>query len=107
MPVVTGASSSRHQKIPASYLLQWTAIKDALRRGDHVYNFWGIAPRIAGPDGELSIANPGHPFAGVTLFKTGFGGESLTLHPCIDIPLKRSYYLTRGFEYVRKWRRGF
>ncbi|NOS67073.1 MAG: peptidoglycan bridge formation glycyltransferase FemA/FemB family protein [Candidatus Peribacteraceae bacterium] len=84
-------------KIPASYLLQWTAIRDALRRGDHLYNFWGIAPE----------GNPKHPFAGVTLFKTGFGGKLLELTHCRDIPLSSKYYLTRGFEAVRKWRRGF
>ena len=31
-----GASSSAHYKIPASYLLQWTAIQDALARQDFI-----------------------------------------------------------------------
>ncbi|MDD5623116.1 MAG: peptidoglycan bridge formation glycyltransferase FemA/FemB family protein [Candidatus Peribacteraceae bacterium] len=92
-----GASASKFAKIPASYLLQWTAIRDALRRGDHVYNFWGIAP-----EGVRQ-----HPFAGVTLFKTGFGGTLLELQHCIDLPLSKRYYLTRAFELLRKWRRGF
>lgn len=92
-----GASSHEHRKIPASYLLQWRAIQDAMKRGDHVYNFWGISPEGATK----------HPFAGVRLFKTGFGGELLNLSPCVDIPLSSSYKLTRAFEIVRKWRRGF
>lgn len=91
-------------KIPASTLLQWTAIKDALRRGDHVYNFWGIAP----VDPETSLpATRQHPFAGVTLFKTGFGGNLLELAHCVDIPISGMYYVTRAFELARKWKRGF
>ena len=93
-------------KIPASYLLQWTAIQDAMKRGDHVYNFWGIAPRRM-ENGEWKIENAKHPFAGVTLFKTGFGGNLLELIHCIDLPLSARYYITRGFEMLRKWRRGF
>jgi len=94
-----GASTHKYPKIPASYLLQWTAIRDALTRGDHLYNFWGIAPRALQPKK--------HPFAGVTTFKIGFGGYPLELMHCVDIPLKNSYYLTRGFETLRKWKRGF
>ena len=93
-------------KIPASYLLQWTAIRDALRRGDHVYNFWGIAPGKM-ENGKWKMENERHPFAGVTLFKTGFGGNLLELTRCVDIPLSPKYYVTRSFEMIRKWRRGF
>ncbi|MBU0767003.1 peptidoglycan bridge formation glycyltransferase FemA/FemB family protein [Patescibacteria group bacterium] len=92
-----GASTHKYPKIPASYLLQWTAIKDAMKRGDHMYNFWGIAPEGAKK----------HPFHGVTLFKTGFGGEVMELQHCSDLPLRPAYYATRAFETWRKWRRGF
>ena len=34
-----GASTQRFSKVPASYLLQWTAIQDAMKRGDRLYNF--------------------------------------------------------------------
>ncbi len=102
-----GASDSAHAKVPASYLVQWTAIRDALKRGDRVYNFWGIAPMATGPDGERAIADKKHPFAGVTLFKTGFGGELLDLRHCTDLPLGSGYILTRWFEILRKWKRGF
>ena len=102
-----GASTHKHAKIPASYLLQWTAIHDALKRGDSIYNFWGIAPRKMNAAGEEVIINPQHPFAGVTTFKTGFGGKPLPLMHCFDIPLSKTYYLTRAFELMRKWKRGF
>lgn len=108
---VGGETSYHHgasamSKIPASYLLQWTAIKDALRRGDHLYNFWGIAPGMM-EDGRWKMEDRRHPFAGVSLFKTGFGGHLLELTHCVDIPLSPKYYLTRTFETIRKWRRGF
>lgn len=98
-----GASTQKFRNVPASYLLQWTAIKDALQRGDEIYNFWGIAPIPT----EASKAPKNHPFAGVTLFKTGFGGKLLTLVHCRDLPLSALYKLTRSFEIVRKWKRGF
>lgn len=92
-----GASTHKFNKIPASYLLQWTAICDALKRRDNLYSFWGIAPE--------GIKK--HPFAGVTTFKRGFGGELLELTHCMDIPINYRYYFTYGFETIRKWRRGF
>lgn len=102
-----GASSSAHAKIPSSYLLQWTAMRDALTRGDSIYNFWGIAPTKHDADGTRRVENAKHPFAGVTLFKTGFGGKLLPLVHCRDYPLSPLYELTRAFEILRKWRRGF
>ncbi len=109
-----GASSSAHHKIPASYLLQWRAICDAKRRGDRVYNFWGIAPQseqrpFEGADRShegLRLPKQ-HPFSGVTLFKTGFGGEVMNLAHCMDVPLSPRYHVTRAIEIFRKWRRGF
>src|SRR3989338_3182499 len=110
-----GASSDRFSKVPASYLLQWAAISDSIRRGDDIYNFWGIAPPSSPapdtPPSPLGKKGPGdrgkHPFAGVTLFKTGFGGELLNLTHCFDIPLTKKYWLTYWFEKIRKWRRVF
>jgi len=92
-----GASTQKYPKCYASYLLQWTAIKDAITRGDTIYNFWGIAPEGEGK----------HPFAGVTTFKRGFGGQLLELVHCVDLPLSSRYWVTYGIEKFRKWRRGF
>lgn len=102
-----GASTHRLSKVPSSYLLQWTAIRDAIRRGDRVYNFWGIAPVTLDVDGTPTVTDHDHPFSGVTLFKTGFGGSLLPLTHCMDFPLSARYHLTRAFELLRKWRRGF
>ncbi|HLD64170.1 MAG TPA: peptidoglycan bridge formation glycyltransferase FemA/FemB family protein [Candidatus Peribacteraceae bacterium] len=101
--------ASLESKIPASYLLQWTAINDAIKRDDHTYSFWGIAPVELNEEGKWRITHHGknHPFAGVTLFKTGFGGSLLNLMHCRDIPLSPTYNLTRAIELMRKWKRGF
>lgn len=92
-----GASTLKHAKIPSSYLLQWTAIQDAIARKDRVYNFWGVSP-----EGQKK-----HPFAGVRTFKTGFGGELLPIAHCMDVSVHPLYHATRAFETLRKWRRGF
>jgi len=60
-----GASDLKFD-VPISYPVQWEAIKEAKERGCETYNFWGVAPEDASDD---------HPWAGLTLFKTGFGGE--------------------------------
>lgn len=102
-----GASDSAHHKIPASYLLQWTAIQDALKRGDQIYNFWGVAPLRQEDSGQWTVDSTNHPFKGVTTFKTGFSGKVLNLTHCVDIPVAPSYWLTNLFERLRKWKRGF
>jgi lipid II:glycine glycyltransferase (peptidoglycan interpeptide bridge formation enzyme) len=95
-----GASSSlpEHRKIPASYLLQWEAIKEAKKRDCTSYNFWGIAP---------DTASSKHPFYGITHFKTGFGGRRIDLMPCQDLKINAKYYVNWGIEKFRKWKRGF
>ena len=85
-------SADQFRDIPASYALQWAVIKEARRRGFKRYNFWGIA----------SGNNPHHRFAGVTLFKTGFGGRSINYLPAHDLPLHWTYWLTYIFETIRR-----
>jgi lipid II:glycine glycyltransferase (peptidoglycan interpeptide bridge formation enzyme) len=60
-----GASSNSKRNLMATYLLQWTAIKDAKAFGCKRYDLFGIPP---GDD-------PSHPMAGLYRFKTGFGGS--------------------------------
>lgn len=87
------ASKSAYSKIPASYLIQWEAIKEARKRGCSVYDFWGISPENAGSR---------HRFAGVTLFKKGFGGYPISYLPAHDLPLKLTYWPIYLFESVRR-----
>lgn len=102
-----GASTAKYPKCFASYALQWKAIRDAISRGDNIYNFWGIAPGRRVENGKWKVESAKHPFAGVTTFKTGFGGQVLELVHCMDLPITSKYYLTWGFEVFRKWKRGF
>ena len=67
-------------------------IKEAKKRNLKHYNFWGIAPND----------NPRHRFAGVTLFKTGFGGKRIDWLHARDLQISPFYYLTYFFETVRK-----
>lgn len=88
---------TEHAKIPIGYVLVWEAIKEAKKRGCTGFNFWGIAP-----EGKSN-----HPWAGLTLFKQGFGGERLDLMHAQDLPLSPFYWLTYLFETLRRVKRGF
>lgn len=98
-----GASSLKYPKIPVSYLLQWEAIREAKRRGCKKYNFWGIAPLTS----DFKLQKPNHPWAGLTLFKIGFGGYEKDYVNTQDLPISFKYWLTYIFETVRKQKRGF
>jgi len=89
--------ASLPSKIPASYLVQWEAIREAKKRGFQVYNLWGIAP-----DNK-----PRHPWQGITLFKKGFGGhETVYLH-AHDLPIALGYWLAWAIETWRRVRKGY
>lgn len=92
-----GASTLKFPKIPAAYLLQWEAICEAKARGCNFYNFWGIAP-----EGDLD-----HPWAGLTLFKQGFGGFADEYLPAQDFIYSSKYWFTYSIERARRWKRGF
>src|SRR5258708_2538933 len=66
-----GISTPENDRLPGSYACQWAAIKWAKEQGGKKYNFWGIAPED----------KPDHRFAGVTLFKKGFGGSEVQYLP--------------------------
>lgn len=89
------ASSSSFPQIPASYALQWQVIKEAKKYGCKIYNLWGIA----------ADDNPKHRFAGVTLFKKGFGGFRVNYLHAQDLPLSLSYWGIYVFERIRKFYR--
>ncbi len=97
-----GASSLKYPKIPVSYTLQWEAIKEAKKRGCKTYNFWGIAPITS----NFRLQTPKHPWAGLTLFKMGFGGYKKEYVKTQDLPLSSKYCLTYIFEKLRKQKRG-
>lgn len=62
--------------------LQWEAICEAIRRGATKYDFWGTAPF-----GAIE-----HPWAGLSEFKAGFGGDHIRYIGCYDYPCRPMLY---------------
>jgi lipid II:glycine glycyltransferase (peptidoglycan interpeptide bridge formation enzyme) len=90
-----GISTPANDRLPGSYACQWAAICWAKAQGGKKYNFWGIAPED----------KPDHRFAGVSLFKRGFGGVEVQYLPAHDLPVSWKYGFVKIFETVRKNRR--
>lgn len=90
------ASTDLNRKLPGAYALQWQVIQDLHGLGVQRYNLWGIAP----------AGQKNHRYAGVTTFKTGFGGEIVEFVPAGDIIIRRLRYLFNLLvETLRKKRR--
>ena len=90
------ASTELNHKLPGAYALLWQVMKDLKADGYERFNLWGIAP----PN------QPNHRYAGVTTFKTGFGGEVVEYVPAHDLVLSKVRYLADfAFETLRKKRR--
>ena len=77
------ASTDLNRKLPGSYAIQWQVIREMKAKGHKRYNLWGIAP----PN------QPNHRYAGVTTFKTGFGGEQIAYLPAHDLVISHLRYL--------------
>jgi len=105
-----GASSKEFSNIPASYLLQWEAILEAKRRGCQRHDLWGVAEvkKIQSLQKErFEIENKNHPWAGLTLFKMGFGGGPKFYLKTQDYPTSPFYVFNLLIERMRKKKRGF
>ena len=89
-------SIQKADNINASYLLQWRVIQEAKRRGCTLYNFWGISP----------ADQPKHPWAGLSLFKKGFGGFAEEYLHAQDKPLTAKYAINYIVESARRIKRG-
>jgi len=88
-----GASGNKHRQVMAPYLLQWEAMCDAKALGMKHYDFLGIAPEGAEK----------HAWAGVTDFKTKFGGRRVNYLPAQELVFKPTWYL--AMRMVKKLRR--
>ena len=77
------ASTDLNRKLPGAYALLWQAILDLKAEGYSRFNLWGIAPP----------GQPNHRYAGVTTFKTGFGGEVVEYIPAHDLIINKFKYL--------------
>lgn len=86
------ASSSKNPKLRAPYLMQWKIIENAKLSGFTNYDFWGVS----------STDDPKDPWAGVSAFKSSFGGEKVSYSPPYDLILSPKYYLIATSEKLRK-----
>lgn len=77
------ASTQLNRKMPGAYALLWQAMRDLKKQGRSRFNLWGIAP----------AGQPNHRYAGVTTFKTGFGGEVVEYVPAHDLVITKIGYL--------------
>ncbi len=90
------ASTELNRKLPGAYALLWQVMRDLKAEGYERFNLWGIAP----------AGQPNHRYAGVTTFKTGFGGETVEYVPAHDMVISRLGYLKDlVVEKARKKRR--
>ena len=90
------ASTLLNRKMPGAYALLWQAMKDLKLEGYARFNLWGIAPEN----------QPNHRYAGVTTFKTGFGGEVVEFVPAHDLVISKMRYAADfAFETMRKKKR--
>jgi len=92
-----GASTESGREYPGSYLIQWEGILEAKKRGMTRYNFWGVSP----------LDKWEHRFAGLSLFKRGFGGQDVEYLHAQDLVINYPKYLINyAIESVRKRIRG-
>lgn len=78
-----GASSARLRQFMAPFRLHWEIMRQAKERGFVHYDLWGVAPEGAGDD---------HPWAGITRFKTGFGGRRESYLGSWELTMKPFWY---------------
>lgn len=90
------ASTELNRKLPGAYAIIWRVARDLKAGGYERFNLWGIAPS----------GQPNHRYAGVTTFKTGFGGEIVEYVPAHDMIISKIGYLKNLIvEKARKKRR--
>ncbi len=90
-----GASSNEKRELMPTYALQWHAIQEARKKHCRIYDFWGVAPQGAS----------NHPWAGISRFKRGFGGEELEFGGAYDLAFDKKYY--RLLSEVNRFRKVF
>jgi peptidoglycan pentaglycine glycine transferase (the first glycine) len=90
-----GATSNLHRNVMAQYGLHYFLIQDAKKKGMKKFDFWGIAPENAGSN---------HPWFGITRYKTGFGGEIISMPGTYDFVRQPLFY---GFYKAAKEMRRF
>jgi lipid II:glycine glycyltransferase (peptidoglycan interpeptide bridge formation enzyme) len=76
----------------APYALQWATMQDLKADGVASYDMWGRAPSD----------DPKHAWAGLSLFKKGFGGQEVEYVGDFDLPLSPTYPVFTTANKVRQ-----
>ncbi|OGL96923.1 hypothetical protein A2317_01765 [Candidatus Uhrbacteria bacterium RIFOXYB2_FULL_41_10] len=91
-----GASSNLHRNVMAPHLLHWYLIQDAIVRGMHTFDFWGIAP---------VGSSQKHPWQGITRYKMGYNGKIIEHPGTFDLQMKHMWYgFYRTVRGIRRFR---
>jgi len=80
-----GASDYEYRNLMAPFLLQWSQILEAKKRGCIEYDFWGINEKK---------------WPGVTRFKKGFGGREVSYPGAFDLIFQPTWY--KIYKFARK-----
>ncbi|MDP2790007.1 MAG: peptidoglycan bridge formation glycyltransferase FemA/FemB family protein [bacterium] len=84
---VHGASSNAYRNVMAPHLLQWRQILDARLAWKSWYDFYGIqTPQ------RSRASKHGATWAGITRFKLGFGGQTVSYLDAYELPIRRGWY---------------
>ena len=83
-----GASSNSHRNLMPNYLLQWTMIQEAIKRGADMYDFRGVS----------GVVDESHPQYGLYRFKKGFNADFTEFIGEIYIPYKPLVYKMYKFS---------
>lgn len=84
-----GGSYQKYMNYPSQYLVQWTAICDAIKNKSTLYNFYGI-------DGNIKEKGEMH---GVYEFKRGFDGEVREYIGEFDLIINKPMYIIYTLMY--------
>lgn len=89
----TGNNQTVNRQSKAAVVNVWTMMIDAKNQGLNSFDMWGVAPE--GADRH-------HKWAGISEFKRGFGGHTISTMGTWDIPLNRGKY--KAYNVYRKLR---
>ncbi len=84
---VHGASSNAFRNVMAPHLLQWRQILDAKLAWKTWYDFYGIQTPA-----RARASKHGATWAGITRFKLGFGGQTVSYLDAYELPVRWGWY---------------
>jgi lipid II:glycine glycyltransferase (peptidoglycan interpeptide bridge formation enzyme) len=91
-----GASGERGRELMPAYALHWHAMRELRADGDTEYDMWGVPPP----------GSPGHAWAGLHQFKSGWQGRYVAFAGAFALPLNpRAMRLHRRLSRIRGYLR--